>query len=427
MAVTATTMAELNDLAKDFYTDVYLEVYNPQTPLKNALGKLSNANFTGKKWIFGIKTANGGGASNAGARKTLPGATQGEFDQGEVIVVRTYTRMGIDGLAIEVTKRNGGSFAPALSEVMSDRMIAHDLEINRQLFSGGNGRAAMVSNAGASSDTQTLLDDYGVSSGGNGTRHIYAGDMLAFRRASNDALVGRREVLSVDPDTQEVVLDSTIDTTGGQCYVAKSTADDDNYSAGEAYGLLASVSDTGPEAGNEFENIPSTGRWRALVSGNSGTLRQLTDTLVMTMFARLRAESRKTPNMAITRPGVVLRYTELFLPLRRIDGQNETIIGGYKPITSIQFSGGTIPVMEELDCPDHRLFLLNTESLKMATVVGTQWAALDGADFQRIGDQDGIEGYIRMYWNLATVQRNANGLIEDLEDLPEIDRLGAAA
>ena len=423
MAVTSTTMTELNDLAKDFYSDVYLEVYNPQTPLKNALGKLGNAQFTGKKWIFGIKTANGGGASNAGARKQLPGASRGKFDQGEVTVVRTYTRMGLDGLAIEVTKRSGGSFKPALSEEMADRMTAHDLEINRQMFCGGDGKAALVASAGASSATQTLNSDYGVTNGGNGTRHIYEDDMLAFRRVSNNALVGRRTVTDIDPDLQTVVLDSTIDTTGGACYVSKSTSDDDNYAAGEANGLLASVK----SSGGDFEGIPTAGRWRALVSANGGTLRQLTDTLVMTMFSRLRSESRKTPNMAITRPGVVLRYTELFLPLRRIDGQDATIIGGYKPLTAIQFSGGTIPVMEELDCPDNRMFLLNTESMKMATVVGTEWASLDGAQFQRIEGQDGIEGYIRAYWQVATLQRNANGVIQDLEDLPEIDRIGAAA
>jgi hypothetical protein len=422
MAVSATTLNELNDLAKDFYTDVYLEVYNPQTPLKNAFGKLANAQYTGRKWIFGIKTANGGGASNAGSRKTLPGASEGEFDQGEVTTVRTYTRLALDLHTIEVTKKQAGSFKPALSEVMADRLTAHDLEMNRQMFSGGDGRCALVLAAGAASATQTLNSDYGVTNGGNGTRHIYVGDQLAFRRVSDNSLVGRRTVIAVDPDAQQIELESTITTSGGQCYVAKSTADDDNYAAGEAQGLLRSVA----ASGSDFEGIPTSGRWRSIVSSNSGTLRQLTDTLVMTVIARVRSESRKTPNMAVTRPGVVLRYTELFLPLRRIDGQDEQIIGGYKPITSIQFSGGTIPVMEELDCPDHRMFLLHTESLKMATLVGTEWASADGAQFARITDQDGIEGYMRAYWNLATVQRNANALIADLEDLPEIDRISAA-
>lgn len=423
MAVSTTTLTELNDLAKDFYTDVYLEVYNPETPMKNALGKLENAQFTGKKWIFGLKTANGGGASNAGSRKQLPDAAEGKYDQGEVTVVRTYTRMGVDGLAIEVTKSQKGAFKSAVSEIMADRLTAHDLETNRQLFSGGDGKLALVLAAGASSATQTLNSDYGVANGGNGTRHVYAGDTLAFRRVTGNTLVGRRKVLSVDPDTQQVVLESTIDTTAGACYVSKSTSDDDNYNAGECQGLLRSVAATG----SDFEGVPTSGRWRSLVASNGGTLRQLTDTLVMTMFSRQRSESRKSPNMAVTRPGVILRYTELFLPLRRIDGLDEQIIGGYKPLTALQFAGGTVPVMEDLDCPDHRMFLLNTSSMKMATVIGTEWAALDGAQFERVQGEDGIEAYTRSYWNLATLQRNANGVIEDLEDLPEIDRIGAAA
>lgn len=421
MAVSSTDLADLNDLAKDYYTDVYLEVYNPETPLKNAMGRLENAQYTGRKWIFGIKTANGGGASNAGSRKTLPAAQHGTFDQGEVTVVRTYTRMALDGLAIEVTKRQQGSFKPALSEIMADRLTAHDLEVNRQMFCGGDGKLALVDPTGAASATQVLQDDYGITNGGNGTRHVYVGDTLAFRRVSGNTLVGRKEVIAVDPDTQEIELDSSITTTGGACYVSKSTADDDNYSAGEALGLLASVNATAA-----LHTMPAAGRWRALSSSNGGTLRPLTDTLVMTMVSRIRSESRKIPNLAITRPGVVLRYTELFLPLRRIDGQDEQIIGGYKPITAIQHAGGTIPVMEELDCPDHRVFLINTASMKQATVVGSEWASLDGAQFSRVTDQDGIEGYIRQYWAMVTVQRNANGVINDLEDLPEIDRISAA-
>lgn len=427
MAVTSTTITELNELAKDYFTDVYLEQFNAETPLLNALSSLQNAQFTGRKWIHGVKMSVGGGAANAGARGKLPDAQQGTYDQGEATVVRTYTRMGLDGLAIEVTKRTQGSFRPALAEVMEDRLTAHDLECNRQAFSAGDGKAALVDPAGTSSATQTLQDDYGIAGGGNGTRHIFPGDQLAFRRVSGNAVVGRRTVESVDVDNEQIVLDSTIDTTSGACYVSKSTSTDDNYSAGEAWGLAISVSQANLKGGSDFMGIPSAGRWRALVNGNSGTVRPLTDTLVMTMFSRTRSESRKTPDLAVTRPGVVLKYTELFLPLRRIDGQDEVIIGGFKPISAIQFAGGTIPVMEELDCQNGRLYLLHTASMKIATVIGTEWASLDGAQFDRITDEDGIEGYIRKYWNLFTVQRNANAVLTDLEDIEEIDRIGAAA
>ena len=49
--------------------------------------------------------------------------------------------------------------------------------------------------------------------------------------------------------------------------------------------------------------------------------------------------------------------------------------------------------------------------------------AIDDATFDRVVDKDSIEGYIRKYWQLVTVQRNANGVIEDLNDISSIDKV----
>jgi hypothetical protein len=81
--------------------------------------------------------------------------------------------------------------------------------------------------------------------------------------------------------------------------------------------------------------------------------------------------------------------------------------------------------MDDLDCPDSRIFFLNTDSFKMADLVGSEWAELDGAQFFRVQDKDAIEGYIRKYWQLITVQRNANGVIEDVTDISTIDKVAA--
>ncbi len=413
-AVTPTTMAELNDLAKDYFSDVYLPQFNSETKLKYQFAKLENAVFTGKKWIHGVKLALGGGASNAGANKSLPEAGQGKFDQGESTLVRTYTRMALDGLAIEVTKKQAGSYRPALAEVMGDRLEAHDLEVNRQLFCGGDGKMALVGGTPGASATQTLQKDYGVTNGGKGTRHAVIGDTLAFY-TTGGVLIGRKAVTDIDQDAETVTLDSSITTTATTNFVTKSTADDDNYAAGEAQGLLKSVN-TGA-----FEAITHS-LWTGLVDSNAGTIRELTDGLVTAHIAKIRARSKKTPNLAVTRSGVTLKYSEIFLPIRRIDGQGAQLVGGFKPVNEILHAGGSVPVIEDLDAPSSRLFFLNTDSFRMADMVGTEWADMDGAQFDRVVGKDAIEGYIRKYWQLITVQRNANGVIEDLEDV-EIERV----
>ena len=409
MAVTPTTITELNDLAKDFFTNVWANQTNPETALKAQFASLQGAQFTGKKWIFGIKSFIGGASANVGANKTLPPADEGQYDQGEMNVVRTYTRLALDGLAIEVTKRQQGSYRPALAETMSDRLQAHDLEVNRQLFCAGDGKLADVLTDSATD--QVLELDYSVTNGGAGAKHLYTGDKVAFYSSNGVTLRNRRTVTAVDYGTNTITLDSDPDTTAGD-FVTRSTDDDDNKTAGEANGLLISV-----EASTTFETIPITANWQSVVLANSGTLREISDSLVMQMIETIRSRSRQVPNLIVTTPGVVLKYSELFLPLRRLDGQDVQLLGGYKPIAAIIHAGGAIPVLGDIDCPGSRMFFLNTSAFRMADVVGTEWADMDGNTFDRVTDKDAIEGYIRKYWNLATIQRNANGVIEDLNDL----------
>jgi len=409
MAVTPSTLTELTDLAKDFFTNVWANQTNPETTLKSQFARLEGANFTGKLWIFGIKSFVGGASANAGANKTLPPADEGSYDQGQANVVRTYTRMALDGLAIEATRRQQGSFRPALAETMSDRLHAHDMEVNRQMFCAADGKLADVLTDGGTAQTLTL--DYSVTNGGAGARHIYAGDMLQFYDSTGTTARTKVTVTSVDYSTNIVTCDADPVTTAGD-FVTRATSDTDNKTAGEANGLLASV-----EASSTFETIPITSNWKSTVFSNSGTKRDISDSLVMQMLETVRSASRQVPNLVVTTPGVVLKYSEIFLPLRRLDGQDVQLKGGYKPIAAIIHAGGSIPVIADVDCPGSRMFFLNTSAFRMADLVGTEWADMDGATFDRVVDKDAIEGYIRKYWQLMTIQRNANGVIEDLNDI----------
>lgn len=417
MAVTPTTMVELNDLAKDYFTNVYVQLINPETPLKAQFAKLENAQFTGRLWIFGVKTQIGGASANAGANKSLPPAAQGLYDQGQANVIRTYTRMALDGLAIEVTKKQQGSYRPALAETMSDRLQQHDLEVNRQLYCLGTGPVASLT-TGVASATQTLTADYAVTNGGLGTRHIYVGDLVEFYDSTlvTKRAGGPRAVTAVDHAASTVTVASSV-TTSNNDVIVRATADTDNTLALEANGLLVSVKDSGT-----FETIPATGPWKSVRLHNSGTLRDISDSLVMQAIEQLRARSRMSPDLAVTRPGIILKYSEIFLPLRRIEGQDVQLKAGYKPIAAIMHSGGAIPVIGDVDCPNSRMFLLNTGAFRMADLVGTDWADMDGATFDRVTDKDAIEGYIRKYWQLITVQRNANAVIEDLFDIAAIEK-----
>lgn len=420
MAVTVQTLTELNDLAKDYFTNVYTQAYNTETPLKSQFGKLENATFAGKKWIFGVKLMRGGGSANAGANKSLPDAKSGQFDQGEATVKRTYTRLSMDGFALETTKSNTGAFKSAIAEAMQDRLEMHDKEVNRQMFSNGDGVLFSITTGSVgASVTQTpgvgtggAEGDYGVVNGGSGLKHIQIGDVLRFYNNALDTANGANvTVTAISYSGGTITIDAARDTADNDV-ATRATPDTDNILAGEATGLLKSVAASGT-----LHAIPADLRgWQSVVLSNSGTARSISDSLVMRMITQIRARSGKTPNLVVTSPSIVLKYSELFTPLRRLDGQDVQLKGGYIPIQAIIHGGGAIPVLDDPDCPEGRMFFLNTSAFKLADVVGTEMASMDGAQFDRVTDKDAVEGYIRKYWELITINRAANGLISDISD-----------
>lgn len=416
MAVNATTLAELNDLAKDYYTDVLQPQQNTATALKAQFDRLENFEIAGRKTIFAVKLTNGGGASNAGPDKTLPGRGMGTFDQAEVRNVRTYARMSADLFAAEITKKSKGSYRPFVAELMDDRQVAMDLEINRQMFSNGDGKIANTTTAGAGT-TQALANDYGVTNGGSGTRHVTVGDYVHFHQ-SNGTSIGKRTVTAVDHAAGTIDVDSTVTSTSGG-FISKATADTDNYAEGECLGLLSATAQSSTFQGI---TIGAGGTWKMHRIHNSGTPRPVSDPLVVQTVMGIKSRSREMPNLAVTRPGVQVKYSEIFLPIRRIDGVETPLKGGYKPVAVIQTAGQDIPVLTDEDCPDHRVFFLNTKYIKNIDLIGTDWADFDGAQFRQIDGKDAVEAYLRRYWGLAWTRLNAHGVLEDLEDIASLDR-----
>jgi len=419
MAVTPSTLTELTDVAKDYYTSYWAPQMAKGTPLKAQLDQLESWEFSGRKIIFGMKLETGGGVSNAGANSSLPGNADGTYDQGEVTLIRTYARLALDMFAAEISKSKKGSYKEFIAEKMDDRMSALVKECNRQLFCAGDGKLA-ITGTGAASATQTLSLAYGVTNGGNPIKHVYKGDVLAFYDNAG-VIIDRRTVTAKSATsgaaTGTVTLNSSITSiTNG--WVSKSTADSDNDATGEVAGLLTGVAQSGT-----FQAVSIGTTYQALRLHNSGTLRDISDNVVMTGFTSTQALSDEVPNLIVTRPGIVQQYSEIFLPIRRIDGQDTALKGGYKPVAVFQHAAGEAPILTDVDCPGARLFGINTNYLKKIDLLGEQWANYDGAELVRVTDKDAAEGYIRKYWQLVWQKLNCHFVIEDINDVSTADRV----
>ena len=421
MPVTPTAISDLNDLAKDYYSNYLGPQMAKGTALKAQFDQLENWEMVGGRnnVIFSMKLETGGGVANAGTNKTLPGNADGVYDQATISLKRTYARMAIDMFAAEVSKRKQGSYKPFLEEKFDDRMTALNKDCNRQLFSAGDGKLA-ITGTGTASATQTLSLAYGITNGGNPGKFVYKGDQLAFYD-NVGVLIGRRTVSSKTATkgsaTASVVLSSSI-TSVSSGWVAKATDDDDNTQAGEVAGLLAGMAQS-----SSFQGVPIGSTYQATVLSNSGTLRDITDGLVGSLFTTIQTDTDELPNLVVTRPGIVHKYSEIFLPIRRIQGQETQLKGGFKPMGVIQHASGEAPILADSDCPGGRLFAINTAYIKKLDLIGTEWASFDGAEVARVDSKDAAEGYLRKYWNMAWLRLNVHGLIEDINDVSTADRL----
>lgn len=423
MPVSVTTITELNDLAKDLYQNLFQPMMAKGGQLKAQIEPLERWTFQGRQIFFAGKLSTGGGVANAGANATLPDNADGTYDQFTVSLKRTYARMAIDAFEIARLEQSSGSFRPALQEKMQDRADAMVKDINRQMYTDGVGKIALLA-AGASSDTQTLTRAYFLSDGGNPGKHIYIGDNLAFHNSSN-TLVGRRKVIAktatLGTSTVDVQLDSTIDlsaVTNG--YVSKCTADTTNVATGEVNGLLSAMAQSG-----NFQGAPIGSTYQATSLDAGGTLRDLDDTVVMTLVNTIHAQCEEYPDLAVTRPGIGQKYSEIFLPIRRIDGQAAQLKGGYRPIAAIQTGGGDAPMIGDTDCPGARLFMLNKKYVRNVDLQGEKWFALDGAQFSRVDGKDAVEGFMSKYWQMAYTRLNCHGVAKDLNDVATVDRIAS--
>ena len=421
MSVTPTTITELNDIAKDYYSNYLGPQMAKGTPLKAQFDQLENWEMVGGRnnVIFSMKLETGGGVGNAGANKSLPANADGVYDQATVSLKRTYARMAIDMFAAEVSKSKKGSYKPFLEEKMDDRMQALNKDCNRQLFGAGDGKLAITGSGGAGS-TQTLSLAFGVTNGGNPGKFVYKGDQLAFYD-NVGAAIGTRTVTAKSATkgsaTATVTLNSTI-TSVTNGWVAKATADTDNYAEGEVAGLLAGFAQS-----STFQGVPIGSTYQATVLDNSGTLRDITDGLVGSLFTTIQTDTDELPNLVVTRPGIVHKYSEIFLPIRRIQGQETVLKGGFKPMGVVQHASGEAPILADADCPGGRFFALNTGYIKKLDLIDSEWASFDGAEVARVDSKDAAEAYLRKYWQMAWLRLNVHGMIADINDVSTADRL----
>lgn len=370
--------------------------------------------YAGHDLFFLVKTGRRGGFVTSAAG-FLPRAQVAREKQGRLSVSRCYATVSVDGFNAKVTSQDKGAYISAAKKVVEDVMDQWEVEQERILQGDSLAIRGLVT-AGVASASQTIDSPYGISGAGPGGLHLIEGDDVAFLSPDGLTLRGKRKILTIthSGDVATVVVDSSVTTTTGDvvvsCVPASVDANDTSYGA-EPHGLKSIMDVEGAFA--TFEGI-SDARWAAQKLTSTTVDETIIMRLLNTIRARSGVDTRKNPkNLAlITTTGIWQAYGESLLGLRRFNGQEMELVGGF---TGVKVANAVL--IDDPWAPRGRLYAVYGPDTVFIDLMNFGMISLqDAPQWQRSATQDAWEAIFGAYWNYGVSNRSSMGVISGITD-----------
>ena len=402
----AATLATIDSYLKEVYQGRIREQLNDEIVALKRITRSGSGvtNEVGGKYVtFPIHTRRNAGIGSRFESEALPTPGQQGHAAARVNLKYAYGGVQLTGQAISLSDTDAKAFAKALDNEVEG--LKNDLkkDMNRQVYGSGNGAIGVASGA----NTGATVPVYDA-------RLFQVGavvDTQTGTTVDNSGLV----ISAVDVAAGTVTFTTTPGTAlaDGDIIVRKGSG---VAAAGnrELTGLAAIVSDSGT-----LYNIdPSTEpEWKATVNDNSGTLRALSESLMINMVDSIRTKGGST-TLILQSLGVRRAYFNLLSQLRQtVNTQQFT--GGF---TGLAFTTdqGEIPVVADPDAPLNKQWFINEDALTYYRDEDWHFIDRDGSMWKQVRDNSGDYDayYARMveYHELGTDRRNSHGLIDDITE-----------
>ncbi|NIN66113.1 MAG: hypothetical protein GTO63_15745 [Anaerolineae bacterium] len=265
------------------------------------------------------------------------------------------------------------------------------------------------------------------------------GTALATERGTSATTDGVR-IKSLDYLTRKIIFETeagvtVTDHTAGASVVADDaimvvSADGLGDMSGTfANGLRGLVDDGTYNTDIHGQDRTATGneKLKSIVSSNGGTLRNLTEQLLIRVNHQVHEESGKRPTDIWTTPGQVEKYIEFVAPDRRRAVQSGSYDKGtgYKEGELVHYAPGiALRINRSFDLIPRELFLLSWDTFFHYVAQETQWvdegSLLHLAISSTGNRQAKWEAFMACMENIGNDMPVANAVIRDLSD-PQID------
>lgn len=405
-----TTMTTVDNILKEVYEGDVNDQLNSDVIALKRIERSSEGvtHHVGGKYVrFPIRTKRNHGIGARAENTPLPQAQTQGYADAQVKLKYQYGSIELTGQAMELADKDYQTFASALDQEVEGLKEGLRVDQGRQVY-GTNLGVMGVATAIGTTTTFVLPNEF--------AGYLEIGMIVDVH--ANTSAVGAEVTRGLAVEITNISEGATNTTvTFGTALSAATAVGDMIVRAGnfnkEITGLQQIVSDTGA-----IYNInpTTTPVWKSTVRSNSGTLRALSEGLMIETVDTIRRRGGGQPTVIFCSLGVRRAYFNLLVQQRRQTNTQE-FTGGFRGL-AFTTDNGDIPLVSDKDCQPNRMYFVNEKQLKLYNAGDWSFMDRDGSRWQRkitsAGKFDAYEATMYQYQELGTHQRNSHGLLSDL-------------
>jgi hypothetical protein len=403
----AATIATITPYLKEVYQGRIREQLNNDVKTLKRITRSSSGVTTevnGKYVTFPVHTTRNSGIGSRLEMEPLPTPGQQGFAAARLALKYGYAGIQLTGQAISLSDSDPKAFAKVLDQEMDGLKNDVQKDMNRQVYGDGTGAIGVVSATGTTVNTVTVSD----------ARLFQRGELVDIVTLPSTVAVTARTVTAINVSTGVVTLSGAAFSSAIGQIVVRNGSGPSASGNREMTGFGAIVSATGT-----LYNIDPTveTEWTAEVNANGGTLRALSEGLMIQMADRIRTRGGKT-SVIFQSLGVRRAYFNLLSQQRQVVNEQK-FTGGF---TGLAFTtdDGEIPAVADVDAPLSTMYFINEDDITYYHDEDWHWLDRDGSMWKQVrdtnGDYDAWYARFVEYHELGTDRRNTHGVIKDITE-----------
>jgi hypothetical protein len=399
--LTQTTLGTLDAILKTQYLPALNEQLNNATVLFSRLEKDYDS-VVGKNFTIALHTGRNESAAARAEDADLPVPGAQSYKTAIIPMKYFYGGIKLTGQTLKAAKVSEGAYITALDSEMKGLLRDMKISLNRQVWGDSTGLLTTCGTTSPASNNVVV----------ESTANLRPGMKIDVTVKSSGATgTGAldRYVDSITDATTFVISGATIqtDNTFGVYREGSRKVIDSVLTNLECMGMSGIFSNS-----SVLQTLdPATQTyWKANVL-TSGSNRDISETLMQTAFDTTETNSDREVSAIYTTYGVRRAYQALLTTKRQYSNTMQ-LKGGW---TALDYNGK--PMIVDKDAPKEKLFFACEDCIKFYRLSGLEWMEEDGSILCRTPNRDGYFAYAFIYHELATNTRNAQTLLEKINEV----------